>query len=166
MRTGAFGEAVPTKGFSRLVPRGVALPPGQSAWRSHDGLVVVSSLEQAYLPGSGEPPLVGPQWLVTVSRRSGGIEARCRVTDDDVIRVADAFCLPAWDEDAHHPGIARHLWCPVEERWRNTCECKLSEIVVVEPSGYRWTTDRDGPCRGCEYEGLTGMPCTIHRAEA
>lgn len=133
-----------------------------SGWRSHDGLVVVSALEHAFLPGSGDPPQVGPQWLVSVSRTAGGANGRCRATDGDVERVVDSFAMPAWDEDNHHPGIARHLWCPVEVRYQQACECKVTERVIVESSGYQWTTDVDGGCRGCEYRRLFGLPCTLH----
>lgn len=174
MKTGIAGELIPTRGFSRQKttrPKtGGALdlfakkvPHGQSVWRSHDDLVVVSSLEDAYLPGSGEPPLVGPQWLVSVSRRSGGIDARCRVTDDDVARVVEGFEMPAFDEDNHHPGIARHLWCPIEDRYRSACECKISERTIVD-GVYRWTTE-DQECRGCEYEWRFGLPCPLHARE-
>jgi hypothetical protein len=155
-RLGSDGALVPTRGFSR---RAGALP-GQTAWVSHDGLLVVSSREMAHLPGSGEPPLIGPQWLVSVSRRSGGVDARCRVTDDDVRRVVDAFAMPAFDEDNHHPGVARHLWCPIDPAYQQACECKLTELTV-DDDGYIWTTEADA-CRGCEFERLSGLPCTRH----
>lgn len=153
------------RGFSRYVPsapehRARLTELGQSAWVSHDGLRVVTSLVNAELPGSGEPPLVGPTWHVSVSRSSTP-EARCTVTDVDLLRVVDGFEMPAFDEDNHHPGQARHLFCPVEEQYRNACECKVDEGLVVEPSGYRWSTKAD-ECRGCEFERLTGLPCTVH----
>lgn len=154
------GALAPAFGFSRW-PNPQAAQLGQTAWRSHDRLLVVSSRESAYLPGSGEPSLVGPQWLVSVSRYARG---RARPSDSDVARVVAAFAMPAVDEDNHHPGIARHLWCPIDERYRNACECKLTEITVTELDGYRWTTDTDGPCRGCEYERLFALPCTLHGA--
>lgn len=71
--------------------------------------------------------------------------------------------MPAFDEDNHHPGAARHLFCPLEERYRNACECKTKEIVITEPDGYRWTTEEGREeCRGCWYQRRFGMPCTIH----
>lgn len=159
MKLDSHGALMPAGGFSRYTnPR---LLKGQACYRSHDGLLVVSSRENAYLPGSGEPPLVGPQWLVSVSRHGRG---RDRPDDAQVRRVVDAFALPAFDEDNHHPGVARHLWCPVDERYRSACECKVTEIVVTDPDGYRWTTDSDGPCRGCEYEHIGHLPCPIHNA--
>jgi hypothetical protein len=77
------------------------------------------------------------------------------------MRTAIAFDLPAWDEDNHHPGIARHLWCPVDPLFRSACECKVTETTVAD-GDYSWTTDSDGPCRGCDYQRLTGQPCPIH----
>lgn len=171
MKLDTTGALMPLRGFSRWKPTN-PLPAGQAAYRSHDGLLVVSSREDAYLPGSGfleydvdagpvrrSPPLVGPQWLVSVSRHGRG---RDRPDDEQVRRVVDAFGMPAFDEDNHHPGVARHLWCPIDEQYRNQCECKLSELIVVDPDGYRWTTEADGPCRGCEYRKLTGFPCPRH----
>lgn len=160
MRLDRTGALMPERGFSRR-PSPPATPR-IAAWASHDGLDVLSSRSDAYLPGSGEPPLVGPQWLVSVRRRVGGINARCRATDDDVARVVAAFDMPAFDEDNHHPGVARHLWCPVEEQYRSACECKVTEVTIVDASGYRWTTEAD-ECRGCELERLAGHPCPIHR---
>lgn len=169
MKLDSRGALMPVGGFSRHPNH--RLPAGQSAYRSHDGLLVVSSREDAYLPGSGfveydpdagpvhrAPPLVGPQWLVSVSLAGRG---RDRPGDADVARVVEAFAMPAFDEDNHHPGLARHLWCPVEEQYRNACECKLTEVIVTDVDGYRWT-DQDGPCRGCEYERIFNFPCPLH----
>lgn len=69
--------------------------------------------------------------------------------------------MPAHDEDNHHPGVARHLFCPVEEQYRNACECKLTETLVVEPDGYEWSND-EADCRGCFLQRLNGLPCPIH----
>jgi hypothetical protein len=68
--------------------------------------------------------------------------------------VIDAFAMPAFDEDNHHPGVARHLWCPVDPAYRSACECKVSEVVVVD-GAYEWTTEADH-CRGCDYERSHG----------
>lgn len=156
-RTGAL---MPERGFSRRnFPSGAIVQPGQTLYVSHDGLHVISSLENADLPGSGDPPQQGPSWLITVSKPG---PERCNVTDDDLRRVIDAFAMPAYDEDNHHPGIARHLWCPLDERYQQACECKLTEVTITEANGYQWTTDTDGECRGCEYQRMFGKPCTIH----
>lgn len=159
-RTGRHGELVPVAGFSRR--RHAHELEGSSSWVTHDGLVAISAIHVSYLPGTQDTK-VGPQWLVSVSRPGG--PRRCNVTDEDLARVVECFAMPAWDEDNHHPGVARHLWCPVDEQYRSACECKVTE-VLVDTDGYEWTTDRDGPCRGCEYEALTGMPCTVHVRKA
>lgn len=168
MRIGGHGELLPVKGFSRYHAGSFER---SSAWLSHDGIVVISSLEQAQLPRQPDG-VEGPQWLVSCSHRTGTREAR-RCTDDEVMRVVEGFAMPAFESDAHHPGAARHLWCPVNEDHRVACECKLDEVVVIEPDGYEWTNDPDpGKCRGCELEAWailqdtllhTGlMPCPIH----
>lgn len=151
MRIGRHGELVPVSGFSRW--KGARI--SGSTWRSHDGLFVMSACENSVLPGT-HPEEYGPQWHISVSR------APARSTTDDVRRVVEGFAMPAFDEDNHHPGIARHLWCPVDERYRTACECKLTEQLIVEPDGYEWTNDTTAPCRGCEFERLTGHPCTLH----
>lgn len=158
MRLGRRGELIPVSGFSRGPETGLDM----STWVSHDGLRVTSGLHQTELPGSGTPPKIGPTWLVVVSRSPVPGGPRCTVTDDDLRRVIEGFAMPAHDEDNHHPGIARHLFCPVDEQYRNACECKFTETEVVEPNGYRWTTDDQDECRGCEYERRFGPLCTIH----
>lgn len=154
MKLGRHGELVPGRGFSRDHTH--AIRQG-SAWTSHDGLLVLSTLEQAHLPGSGDPPLVGPQWLVSVSRR--GAE---RCTPDEARHVVDCFAMPAYDEDNHHPGVARHLWCPVDPAYRHACECKIDEVLVTD-GDYAWSND-PADCRGCEGARLWGRPCPIHAA--
>ena len=154
---GSNGQLVPVRGFSRWPNQG--LDSRHTAWRSHDDLRVISSLDIATLPGSGGE--TGPTWIVSVSRRG----RENRPTDDDVARVVDAFCLPAYDEDNHGPGISRTLFCPVDPRYRTACECKTDETLHVEPDGYAWTTPTDGPCTGCYYETLFHMPCPIHHKE-
>lgn len=159
---GLSGELIPSRGFSRA-----PLPAsGGSWWTSHDWLRVCSTLEHSVLPGTaGE---VGPQWHLSVSKsppRVGPSRAD-RPTDADMQRVIDAFRVPGGEEDNHHPGIARHLWCPLDERYRTTCECKLTESTVVEADGYQWTTEVGEECRGCEYARMfPSLPCTVHGAE-
>lgn len=119
-------------------------------------LTVISALEEIDYPdGSGDR---GPCWHLSVSRAPGN----ARPTDRELLLVIVAFGVPAAEEDNHHPGIARHLFCPVDPARRVDCECKVDERVIVEADGYRWTTPRDGPCRGCEYARLSGRPCRQH----
>lgn len=124
-----------------------------SAWRRGD-LSVVSSLVVAEMPdGRGE----GPQWHVSVS--SGG----ARPNRAEVREALAAFGMAGAEEDNHLPGRARHFWRPVDPARRVVCECKSSEVTVVEPGGFRWTNPADGPCRGCAAERITGLPCPLHR---
>ena len=48
---------------------------------------------------------------------------------------------------------------------RVACECKEDEQVIAEPDGYKWTTPKDGPCRGCELARmLPGLrTCPLHQ---
>ena len=128
---------------------------GVSWWRS-GGVTVGSELAVADYPdGSG----VGPQWLVSVSE-NGGRPSR------HALRAAlKAFGMLGTEEDNHHPGIARHFWLPVDPSKRVDCQCKASEVTVAD-GAYRWTNPVDGPCRGCELQGLTGRPCPLHPAPA
>jgi hypothetical protein len=158
-----FAERLPSFGFSRLPtePYLEELLRG-SRWTSHRGLVVISSRVDAELPGTDH--LEGPQWQLSVSSARSRADRTMRPTDVDMLYVVDAFTLPAFDEDNHHPGIARHLWCPIDERYRSACECKVNERLVVEPDGYQWTTDDSKRCRGCDYAELSQQrfPCTLH----
>lgn len=152
---------MPTRGFS-VFPASFLPSPTAVMFRSHDGLAVCSSVDVMNLPGTDDTE-TGPTWLVTVSRNGG------RATDDDLRRVIECFEMPAHDEDNHQPGIARALFCPVEERYRNACECKLTELLVTEPDGYQWTTDPAEECRGCTYEKMVAAlgktaPCPLHTA--
>jgi hypothetical protein len=117
-------------------------------------LRVVSSLDLAELPdGSGE---VGPQWHVSIS-------ARRKRPKDSLVRLAlRDFGLVGAEEDNHHPGVARHFWMAVDPARRSDCECKVTEEVITERDGYRWTNPTDAPCRGCEYERRFGRACPIH----
>lgn len=161
----AHGELLPSHGFSRWPhPQPWALPAGASAWRSHDGLYVISALDSMVYPtGRGH----GPTWLVTVSLDASRHPAR--PSNTDVARVAEAFGLTDWDEDNHMPGIARALFCPVDPAHRVACECKATELVHVDPDGYRWTTPATGPCSGCDHQAMAARwgghrPCPVHAA--
>jgi hypothetical protein len=126
-----------------------------SVWRRR-GVLVLSALELAELPtGAG----TGPQWHLSVSER------RQRPSADTIRRVRRDFAMQRAEEDNHHPGIARHLWLPIEIRHRVDCECKTDEKVIVDPDGYTWTNPVDADrqsCRGCEFERLLGKRCPIH----
>lgn len=131
--------------------------PGPNILDSHifirGPLRVISTLTMAKLPRREDG---GLQWHVSASR------AGRRPSDRDMELVRAAFGLRDAEEDNHHPGIARHLWLPVDPAHRVGCECAEDERVVVEPDGYTWTTPHDGPCRGCELRVLTGKACPLH----
>jgi hypothetical protein len=152
----------PRHGFSRWrTPRGV--DETIHCWRSHDGLTVTSQLADMFLPGTQDTE-IGPVWLIAVSHRGA------RPTDEHMARVVEAFAMPAFDEDNHYPGITRSLFCPIEESYRNACECKLTETVIVDDDGYTWTNPTDGGCRGCDLAAMQQVirqpvtPCPIHQA--
>lgn len=162
-RTGAL---MPTAGFSRANLHDPRTDGVGTAWRTHDGLLVISTLADMFLPGTNDTK-IGPTWHVSVSRRGQ------RPTGHDLMRVIAAFEMPEWDEDNHHPGVARHLFCPVDPAYRTACECKITETLITDPAdGYRWTTDDQATCRGCQYEAMVGTltgkrsPCPLHRGAA
>jgi hypothetical protein len=125
-----------------------------SMWE-RKGVRVLSALEDAELPRGG----AGPQWHVSISR----IGALPRPAD--VERALSAFGLVGAEEDNHHPGNARHFWMPLDPRERVDCQCKETEEVVVT-DGVAWTNPREGACRGCEIEPLTGRACPLHGERA
>lgn len=117
---------------------------------------VISALELAKYP---DGPGVGPQWHISISQAwTPEGNGRARV----VSGVLRSFGMSRAEEDNHHPGQARHFWLPVDPAHRVDCECKETEVTIVEPDGYRWTNPTDAPCRGCEFEELLGAPCSIH----
>lgn len=131
-------------------------------------LRVLSALGVAETPrGTGE---IIPQWHVSVARLSGGFTPRIERPDDHELHlVRQSFGLMVAEEDNHHPGDARHLWLPVDDAHRVDCECKTSEVVVVEPDGYTWTNDVQAVedatrCRACEIAPVVGRACEIHHA--
>lgn len=126
-----------------------------SVWHSR-GVTVISTLDMAKAPdGSGD---VIPQWHISVTRRGR------RPRADDVTRALLAFGMTGAEEDNHHPGQARNWFLPVDPSRRVDCECKETEVVVVEDDGYTWTTD-PSDCRGCEHERMFGTPpCRFHSA--
>lgn len=128
-------------------------PLAQSWWLS-GRVLAISTLVMADLPdGAG----VGPQWQLSVSE-GGGRPSRLALR-----QALRAFDLLGAEEDNHHPGIARHFWRPVDPRHRVDCECKTTDVVVVERDGYRWSNDRaPEACRGCEFARMSGQPCPMH----
>lgn len=133
----------------------VALVENGSVWESGP-LRVISTLDQAELPDRAG---IGPQWHVSITRRGR------RPHPKDVRRALRAFGLVGAEEDNHHPGNARHFWRPVDPSHRVECECKEDEVLVTDAGGYQWTNPPEGePCRGCEFERLTGKRCPLHAA--
>ncbi len=122
-------------------------------WRSGP-ILASSSVVMAALPGgAGE---VGPQWLLSISACGK------RPKPHHVRRALRAFGMTAAERDNHHPGVAQHYFLVVDPAHRVDCECKAEEATIVEADGYAWTNPTDGPCRGCEYAGLSGKPCPLH----
>lgn len=130
-------------------------------------LRVLSALALAKAP-SGDDTIL--QWHLSVSRPPRSADGRGRRPDDaELRRVRLAFDLVDAEEDNHHPGIARHLWLPVDPARRVGCECKADEVVVVEPDGYAWTNPVDADpsvCRACEIARLLPSSlvdrCPVH----
>lgn len=125
------------------------------------GVMVISTRVVAEYPdGVGE----GPQDHVSISRR----QRRAPRADTD--RALVAFGMVGAEEDNHHPGVARHFWRPVDPaRWAE-CQCKATEVVLIDPrDGYTWTNPAvdQGECRGCEYARHLGRwagrtSCPVH----
>lgn len=127
-----------------------------SAWQRGPACAISTLQDAEYPTGEG----IGLQWLVSISRRGK------RPRDTDVRAALRAFEMRAAEEDNHHPGNARQFWLPVDPAHRAECECKLTEQVVVERDGYRWSNPTDGPCRGCEIAPVLGRPCPLHASQA
>lgn len=128
-------------------------------------VVVVSVLEPAEAPdGTGD---IIPQWHLSIAgrvadptRRTG--QRPTRVAGDVLEHFVETFGFVEWEIDNHHPGAAQHFWIPRDPARRVDCECKATEVIIVEPDGYTWTNPVDGPCRGCEHERTHGRACPIH----
>lgn len=138
-----------------------------SVWHRR-GVFVISTLEMAEAPDGGKDVI--PQWHVSISTRLGGVVRRS--TDQECRQVAACFGVAGAEEDNHHPGIARHYWMPMDPKRRVDCECKVTETVVTDPDGYRWSNSTDpADCRGCELEATLAReaidrPCPIHKPAA
>lgn len=120
---GRHGQLVPISSFSRR-----ATPmPDLSAWRSADGINVLSQLVDAVLPGTDAE--IGPTWVISVS--VGNPPDLHRPTDEHMQRVVDAFVMPAYDEDNHFPGVTRTLFCPVDDDTQLQRRVQALELVVA-----------------------------------
>ncbi len=124
-----------------------------SVWM-YGKLIVISALEIAVYPDKAGG--AGPQWHISVSRNGR------RPKDSDTLKALRCFRMMGSEEDNHHPGNARHFWLPCDPEHRVTCECKEEEKTVVDQDGYRWTTPKDGECRGCDFQRLIGKACPLH----
>lgn len=100
-----------------------------SAWR-RGRLRVISTLDQTETNG-----WEGPTKILSISRVGNR-----RPNDRELARMIRDFGVPSpYDEDNHENGIARKVFCPTDPSARTACECKVTEEVVVEPDGYRWS---------------------------
>lgn len=118
-----------------------------------EGVLVISTLALAEYPdGDG----IGPQHHVSVSCRGR------RPSRSELNIALVQFGMRGTEEDNHHPGIARHFWRPLDPAHRVACQCKSDETVVRD-GAYEWTNPVEGPCRGCEYEQMSGRPCPLHK---
>jgi hypothetical protein len=116
------------------------------------GLRVISTRVLAVYPDSEG---IGLQDHVSISC------AQHRPSVRQVTIALAAFGMVGTEEDNHHPGIARHFWRAVDPAHRVECQCKSSELTVVDRN-YAWTNPVVGSCRGCEYVALSGRPCPLH----
>lgn len=134
------------------------VPYSASVWRL-GGILAISSWQMSKAPdGSGD---VIPQWLISVS------DSGHRPSDRVVAKVRADFGMDDADVDNHHPGVAMHLWMPIEKSRRKACHCKEPEAIVKEPDGYEWANELDpAKCRGCEYGRAFGKPCPVHAPKA
>ena len=115
-------------GWTRL-PSAMDYRADASAW-TRGRLRVLSTLDETETNG-----WVGPTWILSLSRRGNR-----RPNDRELLRMVRDFGVPSpYDEDNHENGIARKVFCPTEPSARTACECKVTEEVVVEPDGYRWS---------------------------
>lgn len=127
-----------------------------SAW-TNGKLLAISALEMAELPDASGP---GLQFHVSIS----AMGKRC--DDEQARRALKAFRLVGAEQDNHEPGNAKHFWLPVDPAHRVDCECKASEIPMVEPDGHRWSRDRDpAKCGGCALERAGVRRCPVHGGE-
>jgi hypothetical protein len=114
-------------------------------------LSVISSLDLVDEEGG---KLNGLTWHVSVARivgigeREDGRVSVGRASDEDVLRVLRVFRMVGAEEDNHavtdagDGGNARHFWLHTNPAQRTDCECKATEVTVVDPDGYTFTRPR------------------------
>lgn len=122
------------------------------SWKKGRVRALTECTVMEYPDGDGK----GPTWLVSFSLDGERLSGR------PLDRALSDFGMSDAEEDNHHPGVARHFFMPVDPAHRVDCECKSDETIIVEADGYTWSNSKDGPCRGCELERLSGMKCPIH----
>lgn len=131
------------------------------SWTTPEAQFVVMSdlIWSQYPKGTGS----GLQWHISISLQ----DPPRRPPTNLCMEILATFGMPHVEEDNHHPGVARHYFCPLDPSERVDCECKESEETIVEPDGYKWQNAKDpAECRGCEYEAMTGKSCKIHNANS
>lgn len=137
---GRKGDLLPRHGFSRRSTpkrRGLPIPDIGSWWVDHRGLAVWSTLVDAEAPdGDG----VIPQWHLSISAGHNRGQAVRRVSAIELRHALECFGIDSFEVDNHHPGVAIHVWIPLDAERRVECECKTDEMIVVEADGYTWTT--------------------------
>jgi hypothetical protein len=150
-------------------------------YRHTSGLIAISTVDMVNAPGSDDRPV--PTWCLSVARHFVGRTNRVqsildrtqdRPTNAEIAVTCEAFELTEWEEDNHYPGQARHLFIPVDPVLRGMCDCKITETVHVDPTGFAWTNPNEGEanpevCRGCSFRDMAllmaaAVPCPIHDA--
>lgn len=122
--------------------------PASASYSWTDGDVfVISTLDVVEVFGEWTDVV---QWHLSISC----VGLRRRPNTTEVKRVLKAFDLVGAEEDNHRPGIARHFWMPVVPEKRIPCECKATEIKIVEPDGFRWQCEPDKAELVAEQERL------------
>ncbi len=82
------------------------------------------------------------QWHYMISVSARGTYA----SDDEVKRALRDFDMQPADEDNHESGAGIRKWflpCSWKPGDPSVCECKTTEMTVVEPTGYRWQVPVD-----------------------
>ena len=136
-----------------------------SVWRC-GALRVLSALEDIDPEEDGLPQV--PTWHVSASALRITRRSVRRPTDEEMARVRRDFAMTQAEEDNHQPGNARNLWLVMDPALRKDCECKVDEVVVIDPAdGFQWQNAKSpSDCRGCELRRLLGRPCPLHAEQA
>lgn len=109
------------------------------------GIQAVSSVDHV-ANDSGDEPGGHLEWHVSLTRLRRAPEGYVpeHATEDDVAFAIDAFRMRGCMEDNHaradgSAGVARNFWLAIDPAKRRDCECKTTEIVIVEPDGFTYT---------------------------